>query len=168
MDKDISFQGLLTKLSEIEARDFPLRPIKTIIEDTECFEIFSVILNQEPPIIHVINLKRISGGFITLRDLLGLFLPKHSDIRSAFSRSQLLSSTRACDLAKTHLPYVYDDYTLKDIAELMLKYETNFLPRAISKKESELQGVILQKDLILKCREVRQQYNISSNGEIDG
>ncbi|MCG3223487.1 MAG: hypothetical protein H7647_03405 [Candidatus Heimdallarchaeota archaeon] len=75
MDKEISFQDLLTKLSEIEACNFPLRPIKTIIEDTECFDIFSVILDQEPPIVHVINLKRISGGFITLRDLLGLFLP---------------------------------------------------------------------------------------------
>lgn len=168
MDKAISFQRLLTKLSEIEARNFPLRPIKTIIEDTECFDIFSVILDQEPPIVHVINLKRMSGGFITLRDLLGLFLPKHSDIRSALSRSQMLSTTRAHDLAKTHLPYVYDDTKLEEVAELMLKYETNFLPRAISKKESELQGVILQKDLILKCREIKQQYNVVQNGEIDG
>jgi CBS-domain-containing membrane protein len=165
MDKDISLQGLLTKLSELEACNFPLRPIKTVIEDTECFDIFSVILNQETPIIHVINLKRISRGFITLRDLLGLFLPKHSDIRSAFSRSQMLSTTRACDLAKTHLPYVYDDTKLEEIAELMLKYETNFLPRAISKKESELQGVILQKDLILKCREIKKQHNIVRTGE---
>jgi hypothetical protein len=129
MDKEISFQGLLTKLSEIEACNFPLKPIKTVIEDTECFDIFSVILNQEPPIVHVINLKRISGGFITLRDLLSLFLPKHSDIRSAFSRSQMLSTTRACDLAKTHLPYVYDD------------------------------------DLILKCREIKEKYNVVQTGE---
>ncbi|MHA1552255.1 MAG: CBS domain-containing protein, partial [Candidatus Heimdallarchaeaceae archaeon] len=109
--------------------------------------------------------KRISGGFITLRDLLGLFVPKHSDIRTAFSSSQLLSNTRASDLAKTHLPFVYADTKLKEIAELMLKYETNFLPRAISKKESELQGVILQKDLILKCREIREQYNVSCIGD---
>ncbi|MHA1346826.1 MAG: CBS domain-containing protein [Candidatus Heimdallarchaeaceae archaeon] len=168
MDRNISFQDLLTKLSEIEARDFTLRPIKTIMEDTECFEIFSVILDQEPPIVHVINLKRMSGGFITLRDLLSLFLPQHTDIRSAFSRSQMLSTSCACDLAKTHLPYVYDDTKLKEIAELMLKYETNFLPRAISKKDSDLQGVIMQKDLILKCREIRQKYNVSCNGEIDG
>ena len=165
MDKDISFQDLLTELSEIEASKFPLRPIKTILEDTECFDIFTVILEREPPIVHVINLKRMSGGFITLRDILGLFLPKHSDIRTTFSRSQLLSNTRARDLAKTHLPFVYADTKLKEIAELMLKYETNFLPRAISKKEPELQGVILQKDLILKCREIRQQYNVSCNGE---
>ncbi len=168
MDKDISFQDLLTGLSKIEASNFPLKPIKTIIEDTECFDIFTVILDQEPHIVHVINLKRISGGFITLRDLLALFLPKHLDIRTAFSRSQMLSTTRACDLAKTHLPYIYDDTKLSEIAELMLKYETNFLPRAISKKESELQGVILQKDLILKCREIKQQYNVVRNGEIDG
>ncbi len=168
MDMEISFQDLLTKLSEIEACNFPLRPIKTILEDTECFEIFSVILEQEPPIVNVINLKRMSGGFITLRNLLTLFLPIHSDIRTAFSRTQMLSTTRAHDLAKTHLPYVYDDTKLKEIAELMLKYETNFLPRAISKKESELQGVILQKDLILKCREIRQQYNVICIGEEDG
>lgn len=165
MDKDISFQDLLTKLSDIEASSFKLRPIKTIIEDTECFDVFSVILDQEPPIVHVINLKRMSGGFITLRDLLSLFLPQHSDIRTAFSRSQMLSNSRAGDLAKTHLPYVYNDTKLKEIAELMLKYETNFLPRAISKKESELQGVILQKDLILKCREIKRQYKVVQTGE---
>lgn len=168
MDKDISFQDLLTELSEIEACNFPLRPVKTILEDTECFEIFSVILNQEPPIVHVVNLKRMSGGFITLRDLLGLFLPKHSDIHTAVSRSKMLSNTNAYDLAQTHLPFVYDDTKLQEISELMLKYETNFLPRAISKKEPELQGVILQKDLILECRERKQQYNVVRNGEING
>lgn len=168
MDRNISLQDLLTKLSEIEASNFPLRPIKTIIEDTECFEIFSVILNQEPPIVHVVNLKRLSGGFITLGDLLSLFLPQHADIHTAVSRSQFLSNSRASDLAKTHLPYVYNDTKLKEIAELMLKYETNFLPRAVSKKESELQGVISQKDLILKCREIKQEYNVVPSGENNG
>ncbi|MBY9002139.1 MAG: CBS domain-containing protein [Candidatus Heimdallarchaeota archaeon] len=168
MDKNISFQDLLTKLSEIEASSFKLRPIKTILEDTECFEIFSVILSQEPPIVHVVDLKRISGGFITLRDLLGLFIPKHVDIHSAFSRSQMLSNSRAGDLAKTHLPYVYDDTKLKEIAELMLKFETDFLPRSISKKESELQGIILQRDLISECREIRLKFNVVRNGENNG
>ena len=164
MDKEISFQDLLTKISEIKASDIKLRYIKTIVEDTECFDVFSVILDQETPIVHVVNLKSISKGFITLRDLLQLLVPLQSDIHTNLSRHQVLSRTKAYDLAKTQLPYVYDNTKLSEIAELMLKYETNFLPRAISKKEPKLLGVILQKDLIFHCKEMKGKYNVSQNG----
>ena len=166
MKMDISFQELLKELGEKKAIDIVLRPVKTIVDDTACIDIFSVILDQDPPILHVVNLKSKSKGFITLRDLLNLFLPQHSDLRAAFSRNQILSTSKAYDFAEINLPYIYDDTKLKEIAELMIKYETDFLPRAVSKKESKLTGIILEKDLLSHCIEIRKKYKIVPNGEI--
>ena len=57
-----------------------------------------------------------------------------------------------------HLPMVYDDTELIEIAELMIKYKTTFLPRAKHKKESNCSGIIHLKDIISKFNEIKQEY----------
>ena len=156
----ISFQDLLIEFRKIEAREIPLKMITTIEGETKCLEIFTMILDQDFAILKVRNKKNRDASFITLRDILGLFIPKTADIHTVLSSDQILSNLSAHDLAKTHLPVVYDDFTLTDIAGLMTKYETNFLPRAKSKKEPTIIGVILLRDIITKCRETRQQYEL--------
>ncbi|MCG3216953.1 MAG: CBS domain-containing protein [Candidatus Heimdallarchaeota archaeon] len=165
---EISFQDLITKLREIKAIDFPLQKIVTITEDTMFLDILSIIVDQKVAILEVKNQKNKVLGFITMKDFIVLFIPQHSDIHAVLSRKQMLSSTRASDLAKTQFPVVYDDTPLKEIAELMDKYETNFLPRAVSKQETEIIGIILLKDLIARCGEVKQRYKILSEEEENG
>lgn len=165
---EISFQDLLRKFKEVEAKEFPLRKIATIEEETQCFDIFTAILDQDFAILKVKNKKNKDSGFITLRDILGLFIPTSAEIHAVLSSEQVLSSIRAIDLAKTHLPVVYDDSTLSEIAGLMIKYETNFLPRADSKKESEIKGLILLRDIIAGCRKIKQQYEVYSEDAENG
>jgi len=165
---EISFQDLLMKLREIKAIDLPLRKIATITEDTRCFDILSFIMDQKVAILKVKNQKNKVIGFITMKDVIALFIPHHSDMHAVIPGKQILSSTKASDLAKTQFPVVYDDTPLKEIAGLMDKYETNFLPRAKLKQESEIIGIILLRDLIAKCREVKQQYEVLSEEEENG
>ena len=165
---EISFQDLLIKLREIKALDFTLRKIATITEDTKCFDMLSIIMDQKVAILKVKNQKNKIIGFITMKDVITLFIPQHSDIHAVLAGKQILSSTKASDLARTQFPVVYNDTPLKEIAELMDKYETNFLPRAISKQESEIIGIILLRDLIAKCREVKQQYEVLSEDKENG
>lgn len=167
---EISFQDLLIKFREIEAKEFPLRKVATIEEETQIFDIFTAILDQDFAILKVRNKKNKDCGFITLMDILGLFIPKSAEIHAVLSSEQVLSSTRAIDLAKTHFPVIYDDSTLSEIAGLMRKYETNFLPRADSKKDSEIKGLILLRDIIAGCRKIKQKYEVynedAENGDL--
>ncbi|MHA1397577.1 MAG: CBS domain-containing protein, partial [Candidatus Heimdallarchaeaceae archaeon] len=60
-----------------------------------------------------------------------------------------------------HLPFIYDNDTLEHIAELMLKYGMQFLPRASDKKDSSYKGIIRLKDIFKTSLEFMAQYSKS-------
>ena len=155
---NIHSKEILTRISEIEAQEIPIQDISSISANTDFIEIMSVIVDKDLAILNVKNEKDTNIGFITLLDILKIFEPKHSDIHSVLSRKQILSETKAEHIAKTQLPLIYDDTKLEQIAELMLKYESSFLPRAKNKKNPECLGIILLKDIFVKCNEILKSY----------
>ena len=153
-----STKELLSRISEIKAQEIPIRNISSISANTDFIEIMSVIVDKNLSILNVKNEKDTNIGFITLLDILKIYEPKHSDIHSVLSRKQTLSETKAEHIAKTHLPIIYDDTKLEQVAELMLKYESSFLPRAENKKKNECLGIIHLNDIFVKYNEMIKSY----------
>jgi predicted transcriptional regulator len=154
----------MSHIEHIKASEISTNKVTKINGKTDLFTLLPIITNAEIHILNIVDDNDKHKGFITLMDILNIFEPKHTDIHAALSRKHTLSTIHAEDLAITEFPSVYDNTELGEIAKLMLKYETDFLPRAHSKKESNCFGVILLRDIMTELVDVQKKY-IVENGE---
>jgi predicted transcriptional regulator len=160
----ILFQELLSYINHLKANEITTKKLTKINFKTDFFSLLPIIVNADISILNVVDDNDKHKGFITLMDILKMFEPKHSDIHAILSRKHALSTVSAQDLAITHFPSIYDNTELGEIAELMLKYETDFLPRAPNKKDSNCVGVILLKDIISEVIDIQKKFTVE-NGE---
>ena len=149
-----SYGDIIEKLSKIEAKEIPTQEINKINSDADFRTVLSTILINENQVLSVLDNKNKQVGFITLLNILEIFEPKHTDIKSVLTRKHSLSDTTAKDIAETHLPFIYDKTNLGQIAELMIKYEMEFLPRKSDRKDQSCKGVIRLKDIFEVCLEI--------------
>ena len=155
---------MMSHIEHIKASEISTNKLIKIDGKTDLFNLLPIITNAEIHILNVVDSNDKHKGFITLMDILNIFEPKHTDIHAALSQKHTLSTIHAEDLAITQFPSIFDDTELGEIAELMLKYETDFLPRAHSKKESNCFGIILLKDIMSKLVDVQKKFTVE-NGE---
>ena len=152
-----SNRDTIHELSKMEAKNIPTREITKIQSDTDFRTILSSVLKDENHILSVLDNKNKQVGFITLLNVLEIFEPKHTKIQSVLTRKHTLSDTTAKDIAETHLPFIYDDSKLGQIAELMRKYEVQVLPRKSDKKDLSCKGIITLKDIFKTCLKIIEQ-----------
>ncbi|MHA1258094.1 MAG: CBS domain-containing protein [Candidatus Heimdallarchaeaceae archaeon] len=156
-----SYREMITKIRNLKAKDIPTQEITKIRNDANFRTILSTILNEENHFLAVIDYKDKHVGFITLLNILEIFKPEHTKIQSVLTRKHTMSDITAKNIAETHLPFIYDNDTLEHIAELMLKYGMQFLPRASDKKDSSYKGIIRLKDIFKTSLEFMAQYSKS-------
>jgi CBS domain-containing protein len=143
--------NLFQELKNFKARNFPLREISPISEDTPLIEILNKLGVSDLPIIPVINKKEEYIGIITLRDLLFLFQRKHTSLHEAFHLQHMTEGYIAGELININLPVIYDDDSFERIIESMSKFQTSVLPRAPNRKE-QISGLIYLKDIFTEIR----------------
>ena len=160
----ILFQELLSYIDHLKAHEIRTKELTKINVKTDFFSLLPIISNADICILNVVDDNDKHKGFITLMDLLNIFEPKNSDIHTALSHKHALSKINAEDLVITHLPPIYDNTKLGEIAKLMLKYETNFLPRAHNKKDSNCIGVIMLKDIVSELVNIQKKFTVENGG----
>lgn len=147
-------EKIISGIKELTAADFPIRKIPVVEDCSDCLEIFKIILDAEPPMVLVFDKKGKYKGIISLLDLLSFFSTSASDLPAALSKVHVGMCIEAQDLMKGYIPVAYDNDKVSEITRLMAKYQITVLPRAHSKDNKEILGVIWLRDIITKFKEL--------------
>ena len=150
-------ESLISEIKKLKVSEFPIRELPIVQENTDCLDIFGLIIDNDPPIVIVVNEKNEYIGIVTLLDLLSFFATSSSDLHDALSKTHIGLCIEVRDLLKAYLPIIYDDDNIAEVAQLMIKYETTFLPRAHSKNDKTILGIILLRDIVKKFRDLKNQ-----------
>lgn len=147
----IEIDPLIQKVRNLKAKNFPKREITPIAGETPLIDILNKFGTSDLPILPVINKKNQYIGIITLRDLLFLFKRKHTTLHEAISLQHMTHGYIADELVNINLPIIYDDDSVDRIANIMSKFQTSVLPRAVDRK-SQICGLIYLKDIFTEIR----------------
>lgn len=153
-------EKLISEIKKIKVSEFPIIEVPIIQEATDCIDIFRIIMNSRARAIIVENNKGKYFGVITLLDVVSLFSGSSSDLHDALSITHIGECIEVRDLVKSYYPLIYDDDDIAEAAQLMTKYETTFLPRARSKDDKTIIGVILLEDIVNKFLELRSKLTL--------
>lgn len=140
-------EDVFSTIKEMKAKEFPVREVPIIREDSSCSELLDFLVEEESLVAMVINDKEEFVGIITMRHLLSLLRPRQTDITRVLSRTRVLSCITALDLLRSDIPIVKDEDNIERVAGLMDKYNTVFLPRQADRK-SEVKGLIFLQDIL--------------------
>ena len=87
-----------------------------------------------------------------MRHLVRLLAKRKTDITDVLSKTHVLSCITALDLLRSDIPVIKDDDKIEQVAELMEKYNTIFLPRQVDRK-SKIEGLIFFEDIVKTLKE---------------
>ena len=160
-----SLEDFLTNMRNISVLEIPMKKAPELSSNITCDKLFSCFFDYDSPVIIIKDEKGNYLGLLAPKNFLKLFNPVHSDLRDPFLQATYLANATADEIVDKKLPVVYDDLKLEDVAELMLKYSTNVLPRAKDRK-SEIKGVILFIDILNFVKDKWLEYKEKSNSDL--
>ncbi|UJG44278.1 MAG: CBS domain-containing protein [Candidatus Heimdallarchaeum endolithica] len=160
-----SLEDFLTNMRSISVLEIPKKKVPELSSSISCDKLFSCFFDYDSPVIIIKDEKGKFLGLLTPKNFLKLFNPVHSDLRDPFFQALYFENATADEIVDKKLPIVYDDLKLEDVAELMLKYSTNVLPRAKDKK-SEVKGVILFIDILNFVKDKWLEYKEQNDGSL--
>ncbi len=145
-------EDVFSKIKEMKAKDFPIRKVPIIYDYTSCSVLLDFLVVDKSLVAMVYNEKEEFVGLLTMRHLLSLLRPRHTEITEVFSRTHVLSCVTAFDLLRADIPLVRDEDNIERVAGLMEKYNTVFLPRQADRK-SKVEGLIFLEDILKTLQE---------------
>ncbi|MHA1415489.1 MAG: CBS domain-containing protein [Candidatus Heimdallarchaeum aukensis] len=160
-----SLEDFLTNMRNVSVLEIPMKKVPELPSTISCDKLFSCFFDYDSPVMIINDEKENFLGLLTPKNFLKLFNPVHSDLRDPFLQKIYLEKATADEIVDKKLPVVYDDLKLEDVAELMLKYSTNVLPRAKDRK-SEVKGVILFIDILNFVKDKWLEYKEKSNNDL--
>jgi predicted transcriptional regulator len=140
-------EEVFSRVKKLKAKELPLRKVPILYEDTSCSVLLDFIVEDKSLVAMVFNHQNEYIGILTMRHLLKLLSKRKSEITEVLSRTHVLSCTTALDLLRSDIPIIKDDDTIEEVAELMEKYNSIFLPRQVDRK-SKVEGLIFFEDII--------------------
>jgi CBS domain containing-hemolysin-like protein len=140
-------EEVFTRVKEMKAKDFPIRKVPIVYEDTSCSDLLNFLVEDKSLVAMVFNHKNEFIGLLTIRNMLNLLSPRKTDLTDVLTRTHVLSCITALDLLQSDIPIVKDEDNIERVAGLMKNYNTVFLPRQ-SERKSMVKGLIFLEDIL--------------------
>ena len=145
-------EDAFSKVKDMRAKEFPLRKVPILYEDTSCSVLLDFIVEDKSLVAMVYDHENEYIGILTMRHLLKLLSKRKTDLTDVLAKTHVLSCITALDLLRSDIPIIKDDDTIEKVAELMEKYNTVFLPRQVDRK-SKIEGLIFFEDILRTLKE---------------
>ena len=145
-------EDAFSKIKEMKAKDFPIRKVRMLYEDTNCSVLLDFIVEDKSLVAMVLNHDNEFIGILSIRNLVKLLSRRKTELTEVLASTHVLSCITALDLLRSDIPIVKNEDKIENVVELMERYNTIFLPRQVDRK-SKVEGLIFFEDIVKELKE---------------